>query len=64
MNDAFLAIPDLKGVIVGGPGHTKEEFVEGDYLHHEIKQKSSPPWTHPIPVNSALGKLWTNPWMY
>jgi peptide chain release factor subunit 1 len=39
MNDAFLSIPDLKGVIVGGPGHTKEEFVEGDYLHHEIKQK-------------------------
>lgn len=39
MNDAFLTIPDLKGVIVGGPGHTKEEFVEGDYLHHEIKQK-------------------------
>jgi len=39
MNEAFLAIPDLKGVIVGGPGHTKEEFVEGDYLHHEIKQK-------------------------
>lgn len=39
MNDAFLSIPDLKGVIVGGPGHTKEEFVEGDYLHHEVKQK-------------------------
>ncbi len=39
MNDAFLPIEDLKGVIVGGPGHTKEEFVEGDYLHHEIKQK-------------------------
>ena len=39
MNDAFLSLPDLKGVIVGGPGHTKEEFVEGDYLHHEIKQK-------------------------
>ncbi|MCE5213978.1 MAG: peptide chain release factor aRF-1 [Methanobacterium sp.] len=39
MNDAFLNLPDLKGVIVGGPGHTKEEFIEGDYLHHEIKQK-------------------------
>lgn len=39
MNDAFLGIPDLKGVIIGGPGHTKDEFVEGDYLHHEIKQK-------------------------
>jgi peptide chain release factor subunit 1 len=39
MNDAYLTVPDLKGIIVGGPGHTKEEFVEGDYLHHEIKQK-------------------------
>ncbi len=39
MNEAFLDLPDLKGVIIGGPGHTKEEFVEGDYLHHEIKNK-------------------------
>jgi peptide chain release factor subunit 1 len=37
MNEAFLGVPDLKGVIIGGPGHTKDEFVEGDYLHHEIK---------------------------
>jgi len=39
MNEAFLGVPELKGVIVGGPGHTKEEFVEGDYLHYEIKNK-------------------------
>jgi len=39
MNEAFLELPDLKGIIIGGPGHTKEEFIEGDYLHHEIKQK-------------------------
>jgi peptide chain release factor subunit 1 len=39
MNEAFLPVPELKGVIIGGPGHTKEEFVNGDYLHHEIKQK-------------------------
>jgi len=39
MNEAFLGVEDLKGVIIGGPGHTKEEFVEGDYLHHEIKNK-------------------------
>lgn len=39
MNEAFLALPDLQGVILGGPGHTKEEFLKGDYLHHEIKQK-------------------------
>jgi peptide chain release factor subunit 1 len=39
INEAFLAVPDLKGVIIGGPGYTKEEFVNGDYLHHEIKNK-------------------------
>lgn len=39
INEAFLAIPELEGVIIGGPGHTKEEFVKGDYLHHEIKNK-------------------------
>ena len=39
MNDAFLELEGLKGVIIGGPGHTKEDFVNGDYLHHEIKQK-------------------------
>lgn len=39
MNDAFLDVEGLKGVIIGGPGHTKEDFVNGDYLHHEIKQK-------------------------
>ena len=39
INEAFLAIPEMEGVIIGGPGHTKEEFVKGDYLHHEIKNK-------------------------
>ncbi len=39
INDAFLPIPDLKGVILGGPGHTKEEFLNGDYMHYEIKNK-------------------------
>ncbi|MBI5680139.1 MAG: peptide chain release factor 1 [Methanobacterium sp.] len=39
MNDAFLPITDLKGVILGGPGHTKEEFLKGDYLQYEIKNK-------------------------
>lgn len=30
---------ELKGIIVGGPGPTKEEFIEGDYLHHELRKK-------------------------
>ncbi|MDR3063142.1 MAG: peptide chain release factor aRF-1 [Methanobrevibacter sp.] len=39
MNEAFLDLKDLEGVVIGGPGHTKEEFVKGDYLNYEIKDK-------------------------
>ncbi len=39
INDAFLSLKDLEGVILGGPGHTKEDFLNGDYIHHEIKKK-------------------------
>ncbi len=37
-SDAFLQEGDMKGVLVGGPGATKEFFMEKDYLHHEIKK--------------------------
>lgn len=39
MNDAFLGIKDLTGIILGGPGHTKEEFLKGEYLQYELKNK-------------------------
>jgi len=40
VDEAFLPIKDeLKGVLIGGPGHTKNDFVEGEYLHYEIKDK-------------------------
>ena len=40
MNDDFLDLKDdLKGIIVGGPGFTKEEFIQGDYLQYELKDK-------------------------
>lgn len=40
MNDDFLPLKDdLKGIIVGGPGFTKKDFVDGNYLHYELKQK-------------------------
>lgn len=32
-------ISDLTGLVVGGPAGTKEEFVEGAYLHYELKKK-------------------------
>lgn len=37
-NDAFLET-DILGLLVGGPGATKDFFVEKDYLHHELKKK-------------------------
>src|SRR2546428_163527 len=42
MTEAFLNLPDLKGIIIGGPGYSKEEFATGDYLHHELKKKVLP----------------------
>lgn len=35
----FLNVAGLKGIVIGGPGFTKNEFVEGDYLHYELKNK-------------------------
>ena len=39
ISEIFLSEKDLKGIFVGGPGPTKYYFVEGDYLHYEIKNK-------------------------
>ncbi|UCE92402.1 MAG: peptide chain release factor 1 [Methanobacteriota archaeon] len=38
-NGAFLEEKDLKGMIVGGPGPTKDFFVKSEYLHHELQRK-------------------------
>jgi len=38
-NEIFLAIPTLKGLIMGGPGATKNEFENGDFLNYQLKQK-------------------------
>lgn len=32
-------VPGLKGIIIGGPGPTKYDFEEGDYLNYMLKQK-------------------------
>src|SRR5947208_1537883 len=42
MTGAFRNRPDLKGIIMGGPGYSKEEFATGEYLHHELKKKVLP----------------------
>lgn len=38
-SNAFLKEPDLKGVLIGGPGSTKEFFYKKEYLHYQIQQK-------------------------
>lgn len=38
-SDIFLNTPELKGVLIGGPGPTKDYFVKEVYLHHEIQNK-------------------------
>jgi len=38
-SDIFLPVPNLVGVLIGGPSPTKEEFIKGEYLHYEIQKK-------------------------
>lgn len=38
-NNTFRTIKDLRGIIIGGPGPTKEEFVEQGNLSFEVKKK-------------------------
>ncbi len=38
-NEIFTTIPDLKGLIIGGPGPTKFDFEKKDYLHYTLKDK-------------------------
>jgi len=39
VKNEFLKNKNLKGIIVGGPGPTKEDFVEGGYLTGDLKKK-------------------------
>jgi len=38
-NKVFLPLPNLKGLIIGGPGFTKFEFEKGDFLNYMLKDK-------------------------
>ena len=40
-SEIFLTIDhkDLEGILIGGPSPTKEEFLEGEFFHHEIQKK-------------------------
>jgi peptide chain release factor subunit 1 len=38
-SEIFLNTPDLRGVIVGGPGPTKNFFIDEGYLHIDVQKK-------------------------
>ena len=38
-NKEFYNRKEVKGIILGGPGPTKETFLRGDYLNNEVKKK-------------------------
>ncbi len=38
-NKIFMGITNLRGIIVAGPGPSKYDFREGEYLHYELKKK-------------------------
>lgn len=40
MTDQLLPLgTKLKGIIIGGPGHTKNEFVDGNFITNDLKKK-------------------------
>ena len=39
MKEQFLNKMELKGILIGGPGPTKYEFVDGNYITNEVKKK-------------------------
>ena len=38
-NEVFLPKTDMLGLLIGGPGGTKDFFVKEEYLHHELRKK-------------------------
>jgi len=38
-NEIFLKLENLNGIILGGPGLTKEEFRKGNYLNYQLREK-------------------------
>jgi peptide chain release factor subunit 1 len=37
-NRILLDLNNLQGILVGGPGHTKNKFIKGEFLHHELQK--------------------------
>ncbi len=38
-NNAFLEVKDMKGILVGGPGMTKNHFLDEGFLNEQLRRK-------------------------
>jgi len=60
MTDIFLNEPDIKGILIGGPGATKDFFLGQGYLHHELKKKVidtfDTGYTNPYGLSELMGR--------
>ncbi len=39
VTEAFLNRREIKGILIGGPGYTKDYFLKEEYLHHELNKR-------------------------
>jgi peptide chain release factor subunit 1 len=39
VKEQFLPMKELKGIIIGGPGHTKNDWIDGNYVTDQLKRK-------------------------
>jgi len=39
VSDIFQSVENIQGIFVGGPGPTKQYFVDENYLHYEVQDK-------------------------
>ncbi len=39
VSNIFAEVSDLRGLIIGGPGPTKYDFADGEYLNYVLKEK-------------------------
>jgi peptide chain release factor eRF/aRF, subunit 1 len=58
-SEVFLAVEpkDLKGILIGGPSPTKEEFHDGEFFHHELMKKVIGLFDIAYTDESGLGEL-------
>ena len=60
VNKEFLSLgTKLKGILIGGPGMTKEKFAHGSYLNNQLKEKLKPLQDTSYTDESGLKELLT-----